>query len=390
VHAKRPTLIVGVDPGTTLGVAALDLDGHLLLLTSGRNLSKNDVLNILLGLGVPVLVASDRVVAPHLVSELAASLGARIFLPSQEVAVQEKKRVVEEASSRFETYAVDEHQTAALYAALKAHAHFKNLFQEVEDTVQDEVRKRMPLMIDEVKALAIKDVPPSRGVKAILQGRRMGLSDQKALRALRKQVESSNERISSLRAKLSEARAEIMGLRAMRPKSREKYRPTSIELQEAQERLRDALHEIEGLRRRIEPFGMDRGDWIRLCPLGPLTVSSVKFAVADSYLGSGRIAYATKVAGNAERCAKALASAGVRALVLETEDEAFRRDFVRNGVVVLKADGLQLEWRYGAPWIKGSELERALKGTKRDLDLVNRERIRDMIESYREERTRGQ
>lgn len=390
MHAKRPRLIVGIDPGTTLGIAALDLDGHLLLLTSVKNLSKNDVLNIVLGLGVPVLVASDRVVAPHLVSELAASLGSRIFLPSQEVAAHEKKRVVEEASSRFETYAIDEHQTAALYAALKAHAHFKNLFQEVEDAVQDEVRKMIPQMIEEVKTLAIKDVPPGRGAKAILQGKGTGLSDQKALKALRKEVESSNERISSLRAKLSEAKAEIMGLRAMRPKGHERRPTTSLELQETQEKLRDALHEIEGLRRRIEPFGIGGGDWIRLCPLGPLTVSSVKSAVADSYLGSGRIAYATRAVGNTEKCARALASAGVRAIILESEDEAFRMDFVRNGVVALSADGLQLEWRYGTPWIKESELERALKGTQRDLDLVNRERIRDMIESYREERLRGQ
>lgn len=389
MQSKRPRLIVGVDPGTTLGMAVLDLDGHLLLLTSGRNLSKNDVLNILLGIGVPVLVASDRVIAPHLVSELASSLGSRIFLPSQEVAAQEKKRVVEGASSKFETYAVDEHQTAALYAALKAHAHFKNLFEEVEVAVQDELRKRSPQIVDDVKALVIKDVPPSRGVKAVLQGKGTGVSDQKALKALRKEVESSNERISSLRAKLSEARAEIMRLRAMQPKSHEKPPPTSVELQETQEKLRDALHEIEGLRRRIEPFRLSGGDWIRLCPLGPLTISTVKSAVADSYLVSGRIAYATRVAGDAERCARALASAGIHTLVLETEDAAFRRDFMRNGVVVLRADGLQIEWRYGASWIKGSELERALKGTQKDLDLVNRERIRDMIESYREERLRG-
>jgi len=388
VQSKRPRLIVGVDPGTTLGLAALDLEGHLLMLTSGRNLSRNDVVNILLGIGVPVLMASDRVIAPHLVSELASSLGIRTFLPSQEVAAQEKKRVVEEASSRFETYAVDEHQTAALYAALKAHAHFKNLFQEVEDAVQDELRKRGPQIVDEVKALAIRDVPPSRGVKAVLQGKWTGASDQRALKALRKEVEASNERISSLRARLSEARAEITRMRAIHPKGRERPHPMSAELQETQAKLRDALHEIEGLRRQVEPFGPSVGDWIRLCPLGPLTPSAIKSAIADAYLVSGRIAYATRVAGDAGRCARALASAGVSTLILEADDAAFM-DFMRNGVVALRADGLQIEWRRGAPWIKGSELERALKGTQKDLDLVNRERIRDMIESYREERSRG-
>ena len=84
-----------------------------------------------------------------------------------------------------------------------------------------------------------------------------------------------------------------------------------------------------------------------------------------------------------------MASAGIRTIILEAEDAAFRREFMRIGAVAMRADGLQLEWRYGAPWIKGSELERALKGTQKDLDIVNRERIRDMIESYREERSRG-
>lgn len=390
MQGRRPRLIVGVDPGTTLGLAALDLNGELLLLTSGKNLSKNDVLSILFGMGVPALVASDRAVAPHFASELAASLGATVFLPSREATVQEKNRFVEEASGKFETYAVDEHQTAALYAALKAYAHYRNLFQEVEETVRAELHKRLPQTVDEVKTLVIKDVPPSRGVRAVLQGKGFGPSDQRALKALRKEVDSAKERASSLKAELSAARAEIRRLRVMHPRVSERPHSASIELQETQEKLRRALHEVDEFRRRIEPYGLEGGGWIRLCPLGPLTVEAITSAVSDHFLSAGMIAYSTRVTGDADRCARALASGGIHTLVLEIEEPALRKGFLGNEIAVLRANDLPLEWRRGAPWIKRSELQRALRGSQRELNLVDRERIRNIIESYREERLQGQ
>lgn len=390
MQGPRPKLIVGVDPGTTLGLAALDMNGELLLLTSGKNLSKNKVLNVLFGIGVPALVASDRVVAPHFASELAASLGVTVYLPSQEATAQEKNHFVDEASNRFETFAVDEHQTAALYAALKAYAHFRNLFQEVEEAVQGELRKRLPQIMNEVKALTIKDVPPSRGVKAVLQGKGVGPSDQRVIKALRKELESSKERVSSLKAELSGAKAEIRRLRMMHPRNYEKSHSSSIELQETQEKLRTVLHEIEELRRRDEPYGLEGGGWIRLCPLGPLTISEITLAVSDHFLSAGMIAYATRVTGDADRCAKALASSGVYTLVLEIEEPMLKKGFLGNEIAVLRANDLPLEWRHGAPWVKRSELEKALRGSQRELNLVGRERIRNIIESYREERLQGQ
>jgi predicted RNase H-like nuclease (RuvC/YqgF family) len=390
LQGRKPRLIVGVDPGTTLGLAALDLNGELLLLTSGKNLSKKDVLNILFGTGVPVLVASDRVIVPHFVSELAASLGATIFLPSQEATIQEKNRLVEEASGRFETYAVDEHQTAALYAALKAYAHYRNLFQEAEETVRAELHKKLPQTIEEVKALVLRDVPPSRAVRALLLGKGFGPSDQRALRALRKEADSAKERASSLRAELSAARAEIRRLRAMSPKAEERPHLPSLELQETQEKLRRALHEVEELRRRSEPYGLEGGGWIRLCLLGPLTVDAIASAVSDRFLSAGMVAYSTRVVGDADRCGRALASAGVHTLVLEVEETAIRKGFLRNEIAVLGAHGLPLAWRHGAPWIKRAELEKALRGSQGELDQVDRERIRNIIETYREERLQGQ
>jgi hypothetical protein len=380
--------MVGVDPGTTLGLAALDLDGQLLLLTSGKNLSKHDVLSILFGIGVPVLVASDRVIAPHAVSDIAASLGAAVFLPPQEATAKEKKRLVEDSSDRLEAYAADEHQTAALYAALRAFAHYKDLFKEAEAMVLEELKKRGPQMADEVKILAIRGVPLSRGISAVLEDRDVDLTDQRVLRASKKEIESAKEQISSLRAKLSEARSEIKGLRAVRPRREEKF-TVSVELQEAQEKLRRALHEIESLKKRVEPYRLEADSWVRLCPIGSLSPSSIKAALAEGTLGTGRIAYAIRAKGDIGRCVSALTSAGVRVLVLESLDPSLEKGLLRAGVMVLRGADLPLEWRHGVPWIRESDLEKALKRPQKDLDALRRENVRDMIESYREERKRG-
>ena len=40
-------LIVGIDPGTTTGVAVFDLSGNLILIKSGKNLARSDISRII-------------------------------------------------------------------------------------------------------------------------------------------------------------------------------------------------------------------------------------------------------------------------------------------------------------------------------------------------------
>ena len=76
LSAKPRYLIVGIDPGTTTAVAAVDLDGNLLHLGSSRQMSMGDVVESLYRVGKPIIVASDVQEMPHSVEKIRG-----LFLP---------------------------------------------------------------------------------------------------------------------------------------------------------------------------------------------------------------------------------------------------------------------------------------------------------------------
>ena len=144
VSARPKYLIVGIDPGTTTAVAALDLEGNLLYLSSSRQTSLSDVTGSLYKVGKPLVVASDVRDMPFSVEKIRRTFNAIGYSPRQDVAVDEKT----EYTAPYH-YAND-HERDALSAALEAYRHYKNKFQHV-------VRRVPPGHdLDEVKAGLIK------------------------------------------------------------------------------------------------------------------------------------------------------------------------------------------------------------------------------------------
>jgi predicted RNase H-like nuclease (RuvC/YqgF family) len=83
-------LIVGIDPGTTTGVAVFDLDGELILLKSGKNLSRADISRAISDVGNPIIVSSDIKPLPRAVERIATSFSARLIEPGETFSRKEK------------------------------------------------------------------------------------------------------------------------------------------------------------------------------------------------------------------------------------------------------------------------------------------------------------
>jgi len=64
---KRKYTIVGIDPGTTVGVAMLDLDGNTVDVFSAKNYSVSDTIRRIISRGKPLVVASDVTPTPSMV-----------------------------------------------------------------------------------------------------------------------------------------------------------------------------------------------------------------------------------------------------------------------------------------------------------------------------------
>jgi predicted RNase H-like nuclease (RuvC/YqgF family) len=119
-------LIVGVDPGTTKGVAALDFKGNVVGLLSGKEMGLDAVLSYLIGLGTVSVVATDVCPAPDFVLKVASQLGAIVYVPAESAKVVEKMEATKH-------YSVDDtHQRDALSAALIAFASYKNKFIKID------------------------------------------------------------------------------------------------------------------------------------------------------------------------------------------------------------------------------------------------------------------
>jgi predicted RNase H-like nuclease (RuvC/YqgF family) len=144
VSARPKYLIVGIDPGTTTAVAALDLEGNLLYLNSSRQTSLSDVTGSLYKVGKPLVVASDVRDMPFSVEKIRRTFNAIGYSPRQDVPVDEK------TGYTAPYHYANDHERDALSAALEAYRHYKNKFQHVT--------RRVPPGhdLDEVKAGLIR------------------------------------------------------------------------------------------------------------------------------------------------------------------------------------------------------------------------------------------
>jgi predicted RNase H-like nuclease (RuvC/YqgF family) len=165
VFTSRKGLIIGYDPGITAGLSVITLDGDLLLLKSGKYLTRGEIAREVLKLGVPVIVASDRKPATEMVKKLASMFGAILYEPEKDLKVDEKKEIVnkflisQENVSKFDT-----HMRDALAASVKAYMHYKPKLQQLEE----EARLRgFKGPLDKAKIMVIQGVKISEALQRL-------------------------------------------------------------------------------------------------------------------------------------------------------------------------------------------------------------------------------
>uniref|UniRef100_A0A7C4BAL2 DUF460 domain-containing protein n=1 Tax=Thermofilum pendens TaxID=2269 RepID=A0A7C4BAL2_THEPE len=270
------SLIVGVDPGMTTGVAALNLRGEVVALFSRRLLGRGQLTRILYGLGYPAVVATDVEPPPSYARRLAASLGAVLFVPPRPLSVEEKRRLAEEALSGSGYKVRDSHQRDALAAAYKAYLSLREKLEEVEREAE---RKGLPIPLEEAKLLVIRGEPVASAVVKVAR-RHFGiepraaqpppagqeerasaplapiverlLSENYALRReLRELREELEEKVSALhrllRVRGSAPSSEVVKLEAKLESASRELERVKKEYEELQREFTRAVHELTGL-----------------------------------------------------------------------------------------------------------------------------------------------
>lgn len=270
LNQTKPYIIVGIDPGISTGVAAVDLNGRLVFAFSRRGIDRSEVIELISRHGIPVLIATDVRPAPVFVRKLAAAMGVPVYEPPASLSVEEKRSIVEEYTRRYPELrrVADAHVRDALAAAVKALHMHESKMRQIESYT---ARLGLDIDVDAVKADVIKGATIAEAVERAIHAalNDVGLRSY-LVKSVRRQVESTSEpqqaenedQVSRLRMEIERLRAENIALRRRLREVDEQlkrleaeYRLLQIEYRESLEKDREVnklTNEIKLLRSEIE------------------------------------------------------------------------------------------------------------------------------------------
>ncbi|MGM0592476.1 MAG: DUF460 domain-containing protein, partial [Halobacteriota archaeon] len=151
---RRDHVIVGIDPGTTTGVAVVDLSGGVLDSHSTRTADTAGVIEWLIERGRPIIVAADVTPMPETVERFRRSFDAAPWTPERDLPVDEKLH-----RTRGVDYDND-HERDALAAALYAYDAHEDQFERIS--------KKVPPRVDRGTVIA-RVVSGDSSVEAVLR-----------------------------------------------------------------------------------------------------------------------------------------------------------------------------------------------------------------------------
>lgn len=263
-------LIIGVDPGTTLGYAILNDKGEFISSGSGKNVTMSELINNIIYFGKPLIIGCDKNPAPSFNEKLSAKLGAKLFHPKKDLLVKEKKELITKYDAKLNAHEQDALASAVL--AFEKHKVFlekinRFLKKQRREDLEEDVKlimirnEELPLQAALKIALNKYEVKKSKGGTGARSGRiksekrRIGERQLKELESrilvleernkkLRKILEDKNKLIGKLRRRLRLIpREELIDYKETRIKHYAK------QLKEATRRLR---HYEKEIRRRDE------------------------------------------------------------------------------------------------------------------------------------------
>ena len=125
----KQLLIIGIDPGTTLGYSIIDLEGNILEINSEKELSINTLISRIINYGKPIAIGCDVCPAPKAVETVATKFGAKLIEPDKDLLVKEK----DELTSEFKKDYSNAHQKDSLASALYAHEILFPLISKIKE-----------------------------------------------------------------------------------------------------------------------------------------------------------------------------------------------------------------------------------------------------------------
>jgi predicted RNase H-like nuclease (RuvC/YqgF family) len=409
LSGKPRYLIIGIDPGTTTAVAALDLDGTLLHLQSSRQMNMGDVIESLYKIGKPLIIASDVREMPFSVEKIRRAFSAIAYTPKQDVSVETKLEIT--ASFSYE----NDHERDALSAALDAYRQYRHKFQNLLKRIPpgydlDEVRARVIRGQSLEHALAEINGDAAPNPQREAPPARVDEKHDERVRVLDGMVKRLRTFVAELQEEIKEKEFEIRRLQARIRKvqtNRDSELAKDAEvvkkdvvIQNLKKHLRKEERHNRNLAKRLArikqfaELSMD-GEVVPVKVMDALTKEGLRKLTEDVGIDEGDVIFVTRIDGWGRNVVKDLAEIRVKAVVagaavLAGSDPLLIPVFREAGVPLLsdKETGVQVRGRQG---LCGKEaLDHALLQWQGVQIRHEREKKTDMIEhifkEYKSER----
>jgi len=157
---RKQFIIVGIDPGTTVGIACLDLYGAFIAAYSSKELSINGIIEKIMSYGYPAIIATDVTSLPQAVEKISASLDAKLYVPSTTITIREKNEITKMHPVN------NAHERDALSAAIKAYQHYSSKFENIDARLREMGKEKFS---ENVKALVLKEYSVSKAIEVLCQ-----------------------------------------------------------------------------------------------------------------------------------------------------------------------------------------------------------------------------
>jgi hypothetical protein len=406
LSGKPRYLIVGIDPGTTTAVAALDLDGNILSLASSRQMAMSDVIEAIYRVGKPLVIASDVHEMPFSVEKIRRAFSGIAFSPRQDMSVETKH----ELTAPFQYQ--NDHERDALAAAMEAFRSYKNKFQNLLRRVPpgndlDEVRagivrgQSLEQVLSEMKGKPVRPVAEAPKVEIDARG-------DERIRILDGTVKRLKVLVKDLQEELQKKDHEIIRLqgRVKRIRSQQDQvfrRDAELVKRDAviaslKKRLRREERNTEKILKRMkkirahEEVGTGEQDsMLKLLP--SMTREGIRALSEELGIREGDLIYVSRVDVWGKNAARDLAGSGIGGLVAKLPpgarfDPQLEGIFREASVPLLSAESAGAVMRGGAVTAERGRLDTAIRIWEEEQRAFEREKKAELLdEIYREYRT---
>jgi len=408
-------LIVGVDPGVTVGLAALSLDGTPLFVDSKRDWSFSSLIHKIMELGEPAIISSDVSPASDLLERLSVKLNAVLFVPSISMGADEKHQTARAYVEQYGLKLKNAHEVDALAAAVKAYQHYRSKFEHVEARIK---KLGLKVSVDEVKNLVVRGYTMKQAVQFLQkpektlappvikrpipqEARLKNLIKELNERLIREKEKTKRLRATNreLRLKIKELRSEIS---ALKEKIKTIRNEQTVQIRR-ERRYQMLLDEVKRLRSEVSKYSVQleeykrrfnqmqrlrelesQGKLLLLKPIEAFTEKGLRKAFQLYNIKAGDSVILLDPSGGGATTAETLAKRGVKTIVTRGSMSHYAREvFAKYLIPVVPSKKLKVEWIEGLPYVDAESLREAIKELGETEVLEAYEKIIAIVEDHR-------